>query len=666
MASNSLSPRGGGDLMPSSATSNTSPSMGKTVSTLPTSMASAKSVSTLPTSDKSKLQVDFGLLDDDSEEELDPPALSKYAVKLLKSLDTDKTVTRVLDTPPSADSRDASPFQCSDFSSRSLSKRVTTSKRHPRIFAKLGLGAPRRMTDEIERPDHNGTATYSTHVFSNSRRSSYTTTKAANEDTESAESLRTKRPIINTPTHQKTGFSPLVKRITKTTVDGGPAMTPIRTSNSSDDLYDTPEQVRKALTPLSQSRMNRMPEFEIFKDSGDGMEIDLHRKDGSLPTDFKKVLDEALDKQRRELLESQRQHTREEKSKKDEEWKKLMEEVKRTTRNVLEVKDRRFEVIEQIGKGGSSKVYRAKRIGNTGKSRQNFAIKVVTFDEHDQSTINEFKGEVSILKKLVHEDRVIKLIDYVVNPTSMLFVMECGEIDLAHVLSARASKPFDLQFVRYHTTQILKCVRAVHLAGIVHADLKPANFLFVSGTLKLIDFGISNSVSDQTVNVYRECQMGTPNYMAPETLVETEQGAEDSSLWKIGKPADIWSCGCIIYQMCYGKPPYANYPGNKKILAITNPQLEITYPRVCSNGGPPINGLVIDTMKRCLKRDPTSRATAAELLSSPFLDPKVVTEKFMGDLVRSAVKYGSMHTNISEKKLDLLVESVWKRVNEYC
>ena len=67
--------------------------------------------------------------------------------------------------------------------------------------------------------------------------------------------------------------------------------------------------------------------------------------------------------------------------------------------------------------------------------------------------------------------------------------------------------------------QILLAVKAIHDAGIVHQDLKPANFVMVKGKLKLIDFGIADAfaTSDAT-SVVRENQVGTINYMSPEAL----------------------------------------------------------------------------------------------------------------------------------------------------
>jgi serine/threonine protein kinase len=65
--------------------------------------------------------------------------------------------------------------------------------------------------------------------------------------------------------------------------------------------------------------------------------------------------------------------------------------------------------------------------------------------------------------------------------------------------------------------------------------LKPANFLFVRGALKLIDFGIAKAIqSDDTTNIYRESHIGTLNYMSPEAILDTETGTNGPRM-RIGR-----------------------------------------------------------------------------------------------------------------------------------
>ena len=99
---------------------------------------------------------------------------------------------------------------------------------------------------------------------------------------------------------------------------------------------------------------------------------------------------------------------------------------------------------------------------------------------------------------------------------------------------------------------MLQAVHVIHEEKIVHSDLKPANFVVVRGQLKLIDFGIANAIANDTTNIHRESQVGTVNYMSPEAI-ELQEGLRR---FKVGRPSDIWSLGCILYQMITGVPPF--------------------------------------------------------------------------------------------------------------
>ena len=72
---------------------------------------------------------------------------------------------------------------------------------------------------------------------------------------------------------------------------------------------------------------------------------------------------------------------------------------------------------------------------------------------------------------------------------------------------------------------MLQAVEAIHEQRVVHSDLKPANFLFVKGSLKLIDFGIAKAIQNDTTNIHREHQVGTLNYMSPEAILDTNASA---------------------------------------------------------------------------------------------------------------------------------------------
>jgi len=255
--------------------------------------------------------------------------------------------------------------------------------------------------------------------------------------------------------------------------------------------------------------------------------------------------------------------------------------------------------------------------------------------------------------------------------------MECGDFDLSQILNTRINDPFDASFIRYYTKEMIECIKVVHDSGIVHSDLKPANFVVVKGKLKIIDFGIANAVPDHTVNIYRDTQIGTPNYMAPEALItmnysdikETSENDPNEKLpkntWKVGKPSDIWSCGCILYQMVYGKPPYAGFQGQNRLLAIMNPDVKISFNEKTDHGKSIVPKSLLELMKQCLIRDPDKRCTVNEILGCPFLNPVVVTEFFIKDLIKNAVTFGAKQRYVSDDKIEELTNDVLSRLEEF-
>ena len=179
----------------------------------------------------------------------------------------------------------------------------------------------------------------------------------------------------------------------------------------------------------------------------------------------------------------------------------------------------------------------------------------------------------------------------------------------------------DDNFMRLYFEQMVEAVKTIHEARIVHSDLKPANFLFVEGTLKLIDFGIAKAISHNQApnhtNIVRDHQVGTINYMSPEAILNGQKSAY-GDIQSVGRASDIWSLGCILYQMAYGHTPFIKINGLvQKLHAITDPNHSIEFPPL-----PMKNDHLIDLMKRCLERRVENRIEISDILRHAYLRPE--------------------------------------------
>lgn len=353
----------------------------------------------------------------------------------------------------------------------------------------------------------------------------------------------------------------------------------------------------------------------------------------------------------------------------------------REDENSVCVRGTRYAKLECVGRGGSSKVFKV-----MAPTRKIYALKRIKLAGRDREAAEGFVAEIGLLSRLKGCPGIVELVDAEVIPAEKLIyvVLEYGDIDLALLLakaekrggngngnggngkggsnanasaggnktSSSYSGP-DGNFIRLYWQQMLRAVETIHDHRIVHSDLKPANFLVVKGSLKLIDFGIARAISADTTSIAREQQVGTLNYMSPEAVlggapcprmaaalegwgdeeedIEGEGGGGGGSgaqktptakekkkkaapSLKVGRPSDVWSLGCILYQMAYGHTPFAALPFVQKLHAITDPAHEIPFP-------PHADSLMVDVARRCLCRDPRRRATLGELLAHPFLCP---------------------------------------------
>ncbi|KAL1533670.1 dual-specificity kinase [Salvia divinorum] len=305
----------------------------------------------------------------------------------------------------------------------------------------------------------------------------------------------------------------------------------------------------------------------------------------------------------------------------------------------FKVNGKLYQRLGKIGSGGSSEVHKV-----ISSDCTIYALKKIKLKGRDYATAFGFCQEIGYLNKLRGKNNIIQLVDYEVTDKTLLrevmhgsmsnkegrvrddgfiyMVLEHGEIDLAHMLAQKwreldgSNATIDENWLRFYWQQILQAVNIIHEERIVHSDLKPANFLLVRGSLKLIDFGIAKAIMSDTTNIQRDSQVGTLSYMSPEAFMCNETDANGNTI-KCGRPSDIWSLGCILYQMVYGRTPFAEYRTFwAKFKVITDPNHEITYE-------PLPNPWLLDLLQKCLAWDRNERWRIPQLLQHPFLVPPV-------------------------------------------
>ncbi|XP_014813991.1 PREDICTED: dual specificity protein kinase TTK [Calidris pugnax] len=274
----------------------------------------------------------------------------------------------------------------------------------------------------------------------------------------------------------------------------------------------------------------------------------------------------------------------------------------------LAIKGKVYTILKQIGSGGSSKVFQV-----LNEKKQLYAVKYVNLEEADQQTVESYKNEIAHLSKLQqHSDKIIRLYGYEITDHHIYMVMECGNIDLNSWLKKK--KHIDPLERKSYWKNMLEAVHTIHEYGIIHSDLKPANFLIVDGMLKLIDFGIANQMQPDVTSIIKDSQVGTMNYMPPEAIKDmSSYGENGKSRSKISPKSDVWSLGCILYCMTYGRTPFQHITNPiNKLHAIVDPSYEIEFPDIAEKD-------LQDVLKRCLIRNPKQRISVSELLVHPYV-----------------------------------------------
>jgi len=201
----------------------------------------------------------------------------------------------------------------------------------------------------------------------------------------------------------------------------------------------------------------------------------------------------------------------------------------------------RYEIIEELGRGGMGRVYRVE----DKKTREELALKLIKPEiASDKRTIERFANELTITHKITHPS-VCRMHHLGEEKGSYYITMEYvpGE-DLKSFIKRAA--PLSTARTIAITKQVCEGLSEAHKHGIVHRDLKPANIMIdKEGNARIMDFGIARSVQAKRITG-QGMMIGTPEYMSPEQVEAKE----------IDLRSDIYSLGIILYEMTTGSLPF--------------------------------------------------------------------------------------------------------------
>ncbi len=277
---------------------------------------------------------------------------------------------------------------------------------------------------------------------------------------------------------------------------------------------------------------------------------------------------------------------------------------------------------EELPRGGMSRVFLA-----TERSlRRRVVLKVLDPELAASLSAERFKREIGLAARLQHP-HIVPLLHAGDVDGKLFYSMPYVEGESLRELMAR-ERPMSIERVSQILVEVAGALDFAHAQGVVHRDIKPENVMLFHGQAVVLDFGIAKAVSDATQPdsgsttaprlTLQGTSLGTPTYIAP------EQAAGDPAL---DHRADIYSVGCVAYEMLTGHPPFRGKSPQAVMIAHAK-----EVPEPLARRRPDAPAALVKLIMRCLAKAPDERPRrAAELVAALRPAPT-------GDGVRGALQ----------------------------
>ncbi|XP_065173628.1 serine/threonine-protein kinase fused [Atheta coriaria] len=257
----------------------------------------------------------------------------------------------------------------------------------------------------------------------------------------------------------------------------------------------------------------------------------------------------------------------------------------------------KYEAFGLLGEGSFGRVYKAKR----NEDGIFVALKVISKRGRSNKELTGLRRECKIQRNL-HHPNIIQMLDSFETDKEIVVITEFAHKELNYILSKEGY--LSEERVQKIVWDLVSALYYLHSNRVLHRDLKPQNILLdANNTAKLCDFGFARNMSTGT-HVLTSIK-GTPLYMAPELI---EEQPYDHN-------ADLWSLGCIIYELLVGAPPFCTASILHLIRLIKHEQVQ--WPTFLSEH-------CISFLKGLLQKNPGKRMSWQEILNHPFVKGHII------------------------------------------